>query len=66
MHVEVIDRRRGKARQFFLKAGTNDNKFLPEGMYLGLDSEGKEAILGEPSPIMYEEGGNHGKQVRGR
>ncbi len=57
MHIALVDARRyGKQQRFYiLKTGASENGVLPDGMFLGVDSEGGEAILGEPSPMKWIE-----------
>lgn len=57
MDIAVIDSRRyGKQmRHYILKTEIAPCHGLPLGMYLGLDSNGREAILGNPSPEKFRE-----------
>ena len=52
MHIAIIDRR-GKRKYYVLRDKASDDLIPPAGMYLGKDREGREAILGEPSPLIY-------------
>lgn len=57
MSRAIIDcRRHGKQRRFYVtREHTSDGNVPPTGMYLGVDGEGREAILGEPSSSLYKE-----------
>ncbi len=55
MTAIVIDRRGKKKRTYILRPGYAAKTLLPEGMYLGQDFNGNEAILGEPSPEIWRE-----------
>ena len=57
MNIAVIDaRRHGKQQKFYiLKTGASSDGVLPTGMFLGVDSEGREAILGNPSDAKWRE-----------
>ena len=55
MPVIIEDRRKKKHRTYILKEGFVAKTILPDGMYVGLDPSGNEAILGEPSPEIWRE-----------
>lgn len=55
MDIEIIDCRRKQKRYYVLKSGFKSCGSLPDGMYLGFDDRGREAILGDPSDIKWKE-----------